>query len=191
MEKELNIIYNQEGNIANISTNFQEDLDSFGIEEISTIILDLINSVIDKVAKDVIIEEIGERTLEEMEEEEKQEIIKKMSEQTSDFIGSLIYDIVNFVNNKDQEKLKKFDYSLAVYDIDENHKCKEIYETYHYGNLQEHEKLLSCFAFYKDIAGVLIEKNSSKEDIKKIFKQVLSIMLYNIYDYIEKYNSKQ
>lgn len=34
MDKELNIIYNQEGDIASILTNFQEDLDSFEIEEI-------------------------------------------------------------------------------------------------------------------------------------------------------------
>ncbi len=34
---------------------------------------------------------------------------------TADFVGSLIYDIVNFVNNKDNEEPQKFDYSLAVF----------------------------------------------------------------------------
>lgn len=187
MEKELNIVYNQEGDIASISTNFQEDLDLFDIQEISTIIIDLINSVIDKIRKNVAMEEIGERTPEEIEEDEKQEIFTKMNEQTSNFIGSLIYDIVNFVNNKDQEEPQKFDYSLAVYDMNKDNKCKEIYETYHYGNLQEHEKVLACFAFYKDIASGLIEKNSSKEDVKQVFKKAFSITLYNIYNYIEKY----
>lgn len=188
MEKELNVVYNQDGNIASITTNFQEDLDSFEVEEISTIIIDLINSVIDKVKRDIATEEIGERNLEELENDEMEEIIAKINEQTSDFTGSLIYDIVNFVNNKDKEKLKQYSYSLAVYDTDNTHKCKEIYETYHYGELQEHEKLLSCFAFYKDIADGLIEKNS-KEAVKQVFKKAFAIMLYNIYNYIEKYNS--
>lgn len=187
MEKELNIIYNQDGDMANILTNFQEDLDSFEIEEISTIILDLINSVIDKVRKNVAIEKIGERNPEEIEDDEQEEIFNKMNEKTSDFIGKLIYDIVNFVNNKDQKEPRRFDYSLAVYDMNQNNECKEIYETYHYGNLQEHEKLLSCYAFYKDFIDELLEKCNSKEQVKLLFKRVSSVMLVNIYNYIEKH----
>lgn len=186
MEKELNVVYNQDGDIASITTNFQEDLDSFEMKEISTIIIDLINSAIDKVKRDAAIEEIGERNLEELENDEIEEFIAKINEQIFNFIGSLIYDIVNLAYNKDKEEQEQYSYSLAVYDIDTTHKCKEIYETYHYGDLQEHEKLLSCFAFFKDIADGLIEK-SSKEDVKQVFKKAFSIMLYNIYNYIEKY----
>lgn len=190
MEKELNIIYNQEGDLISILTNFQEDLDLFEIQEISTIILDLINSIIDKVRKNIAIEEIGERTPEEIEDDEQEEIIKKMNQKTADFVGSLIYDIVNFVNNKDKEEPQRFDYSLAVYDTDKENKCKEIYETYHYGNLQEHEKLLSCYAFYKDFVDELLNKDNSKEQVKLLLKRVSSVMLVNIYKYIESQNKQ-
>ena len=189
MEKELNIVYNQEGNIASVSTNFQEDLDSFEPEEITTIIIDLLNSIMSKTRKNVAEIEIGEREIDDLEDNEVQEIMDKSNEEISDFVGSLIYEIVNFVNNKDREEPEKFDYSLAVYHKDNN--IKEIYETYHYGDLKNHEKLLACFAFYKDIASELLRQNSSKADVKLLLKKTFGVMLYNIYNHIDKYDNNE
>lgn len=188
MEKELNIVYNQEGNIANISTNFQEDLDAFEPEEITTIIIDLLNSVSEKIKRNVVEEEIGEKSIDDIEDNEAQQIFEKASEETSDFVGKLIYDILNFINNKHREEPQEFDYSLTVYDIDKSNNVKEVYETFHYGNLKNHEKLLGCFAFYKDIASELLRQNNSKENVKLLLKKTFGVMLFNIYNHIDKYD---
>ncbi len=191
MEKELNIVYSQEGNIISISTSFQEDLDSFEAEEIITIIIDLLNSVSEKIKRNTIMEEMGEKTIEDVDDEETQQIFEKVTEEISNFVGKLIYDILNFINNKHREEPQEFDYSLAVYDIDKNNNVKEVYETLHYGNLKNHEKLLGCFAFYKDIASELLKQNSSKEDVKLLLKKTFSIMLFNIYNHIDKYDCNE
>lgn len=187
MEKELNIILNREDEeVVDISSNFQEDLELLEIEEVAPIILDLLNSLTKKIKGNIIQQEVGERVLEDIENDEAQVIIEKADEEISNYIGNLFLEIINFVNNLKGEEQKTFDYSLAVYGISESSNTKEIYETFHYGNVQVHEKLLSSMAFYKDIVDELIRKNCTKQDIKQSFSKAFSIMLYNIYNYIEK-----
>lgn len=187
MEKELNIILNRENeNVVSITSNFQEDLDLLETEEIVPIILDLLNNLIEKMKRDVVQQEIEESVLEDIENDEAQEIMNKVNERISRYMGNLFYEIINFVNNKDTEEPKSFDYSLAVYGMNQDDNIKEVYETYHYRNVKKHEKLLSCFAFYKDITNEILE-NNSKEETKQLLKQVFSVMLTNIYSYIEKH----
>ena len=187
MEKELNIILNREDeNVVNIISNFQDNLDLLETEEITPIILDLLNCLIKKTRDRVIEEEISDKFLENIENNEIQEIIKKVDKEISNYIGNLFLEIINFINNLDAEEPKAFDYSLAIYGISESSNTKEVYQTYHYGDLKTHEKLLSCFAFYKDITDEIL-KNNSKEQSKILFKKVSDIMTYNIYNYIEKH----
>lgn len=187
MEKELNIIVNRESeNIVNIESNFQENLDLLETEEIMPIILDLLNNSIRKIQRDVIQQEIGDREIQDIDNEETQEIAIKAKESVSQYIGNLFYEIINFVNNKDSEEPKNFDYSLIVYDEDEQNN-KEVYETFHYGNFKKYEKLLSSFAIFKDVSDKLIE-NNSKEEVKKALKKTLNVMFANICNYIDEIN---
>lgn len=188
MEKELKIILNRENeDVVGITSNFQENLDLLETEEIIPIILDLLSNVMEKIKRDIVYQEVGERVIENIEDDEAGEIIKKANETISQYIGDVFYQIINFVNNKDTVQAKRFDYSLAVYGMDEDNNIKEVYETFHYRNVKKHEKLLSCFAFYKDITNEILE-NNSKEETKRLLKQVFSVMLTNIYNYIEKHN---
>ena len=169
MEKELCIIVNRKDeNTANITSNFQDDLNLLETEEVIPVILDLLNCLMEKIRKN------------EIEQE-------KANKEISEYMGNLFYEIINFVNNKIGGNSKNFDYSLAVYETNEDNNSKEVYETFHYGDLQNHEKLLSCYAFYKDIADELLERYSKKY-VKALLGQVFSIMLDNIYRYVEKYN---
>ena len=117
MEKELNIILNREDeNVVNIISNFQDNLDLLETEEITPIILDLLNCLIKKTRERVIEEEISDKFLENIENNEIQEIIKKVDKEISNYIGNLFLEIINFINNLDAEEPKAFDYSLAIYE---------------------------------------------------------------------------
>ncbi len=186
MEKELNIILNREDeNVICITSNFQEDLELLEVEEITPIILDLINGLMKKIKREVVAEKIGEREFQDIDNDEAGQILEKADNEISNHLGNLFFEIINFVKNVDAEEPKNFDYSMAVYGIDETTNTKEIYETFHYGDIKEHEKLLSCFAFYKDIADKL-SKTNSKEQTKLLFKKAFNVMLASIYTYIDK-----
>ena len=188
-EKELVVtLKREEENVVFITSNFEDDLELFELEEITPIILDLLNCLMKKVKKDILEQEVGTRSLEDIDEDESQKILNKVTEVTANYIGNLFLEIINFVNNVDSEEPKPFDYSIAVYGISEHTKRKEVYETYHFGNLANHEKLLSCLAFYKDIAGELLISNS-KEQIKTLFEKVFTLMISSVNNYIDNYNT--
>ena len=90
MEKELNIILNREDeNVICITSNFQEDLELLEVEEITPIILDLINGLMKKIKREVVAEEIGEREFQDIDNDEAGQILEKADNEISNHLGNL------------------------------------------------------------------------------------------------------
>lgn len=178
-EKEYKFYFTREDeNGIEITSNFDLDLNFLEADEGTVIILYVLRNILTKIWNDV-------SQQEECDELDKEKEIYEVNEMIADYIGTLFYDIINLIHDSGTEENKQFDYSLAIYGINEENQCKDIFETYHYGNLQVHEKLLACMAFYKDIVSELLKKNS-KEQVKKTINQVFSVMHANLNNYIDK-----
>ena len=92
-EKELVVtLKREEENVVFITSNFEDDLELFELEEITPIILDLLNCLMKKVKKDILEQEVGTRVLEDIDEDESQKILDKVTEVTANYIGNLFLE---------------------------------------------------------------------------------------------------
>lgn len=187
MEKEISFQVNRTEEYLEVSSNIEKDFDIIEIEEIMAIIIELLNCVTEKIKTTIITNTVEDNLLEGIDEEKMLEMQKEVEEEKANFVGNLIHCILNFIHNKNEEKLKNISYSLAVYAGLENNQNKEVYETFHFCKVKGNEKLLACVAFFKDIAEELLKNSNSKEKVKQTFNKSMQLILYNIYNYIDKY----
>lgn len=191
MEKEVSFQIDRKEEYLEVSSNIEDNYDMLEIDEIMAIITELLNCATEKIKSNVIATQIEDNVIEEIDEEKMLEIKKEIYEETGDFTGHLIYGILNFIHNKELmvagQELKEVSYSLAVYTDSENNNLKEVYETFHYCKVKSSEKILGCVAFFKDIVTELLNNSNSKDEVKQKFNKSMQIILYNIYNYIDKY----
>lgn len=187
MEKEISFQLSRTEEYLEVSSNIEDNLDIIEIEEIMGIITELLNCATEKIKNTIITNTVENNLVEGIDEEKLIEMQTEVEEEKANFAGNLIYCILNFIHNKDEEELKNISYSLAVYADSEDNQNKEVYETFHFCKVKGNEKLLACVAFFKDIAEELLKNNNSKEKVKQTFNKSMQIILYNIYSYIDKY----
>ena len=187
MERELNFTLIRKEDILSIETNMDEEIDSFEIEEIILLITEIMRQTTKKIFNNT----IGCSNIEDLKVDivlngELDNRIEQAQDNVSMFIGELINHIINYSHNiysfNKKEEIENCSYSLAVFTED----SKEVYETYCFGGVKENEILLGCYAFFKDIVDSLLRKNNPKEKIKETLKKSFEIMLFNIYNYIDR-----
>ena len=192
MEKEISFQVDRKEEYLEVSSNIEDNCDMVEIDEIVAIITELLNCATEKIKSNVIAAQIENNAVEEIDEEKMIEIKKQIDEETAGFVGNLIYGILNFIHNKELmlagQELNKVSYSLAVY-MDSENNLKEVYETFHYCKVKASEKILGCVAFFKDIVDELLNNKNSKEEVKQKFNKSMQIILYNIYNHIDKYEN--
>lgn len=176
-EKEIEFIIKHNGKKLAVDCNIDDSLNKIEHEEITALIIRLINIGIGKMSKE---------TFSQVKDEKEREIILK--ERIENFIKAEIFQILDYLDyletkNEGTDR-NNIDYSLYVYK--KNKKQKLNIKPYHYRNISVKEIITSNYLIYKDLVNKMLKENNDKEMVKEEIGKILKVTEQSVFEFIDK-----
>lgn len=176
-EKEITFLIKYNGNIPSVNCNIENNLNKIEDQEITALIIKLINIGIGKMRME---------TFSKVEGEEEREIILK--ERIENFIKAEIFQILDYLDylestNEGKER-HHIDYNLNVLKKNKNQKLS--IESYNYKEISAKEIITSNYLIYKDLADKMLKENNDKEKVKEEIEKILKATKQTIFGFIDK-----
>lgn len=191
MKEEKEIIFKiiKNDDYIKVISNIEEGIENISNQEIMVLITELTSFGMRNLFKEL--KSIQDVDIETMEDEELEKFSDKLDDKIMDFTGGLIHFLINLIFNYKKivsgGRQDLYDYSLAVYTTDKDRKAGDVFTTFHYGNVEEKDKILGTYYFYKDAVKKMLESNISKEKVKFMIDKSLTFINYKLNNYIDKY----
>lgn len=176
-EKEIEfIIKHNEKNLA-VDCNIEDSLNKIEDQEITALIIKLINIGIGKMSKE---------TFSQVEDEKEGKVILK--ERIERFIEAEIFQILDYLDylestNEGKER-HHIDYNLNVFKKNKDQKLS--IESYNYKEISAKEIITSNYLIYKDLADKMLKENNDKENVKEEIGKILRVTEKSVCEFIDK-----
>lgn len=176
-EKEIDFLIKYNENIPSVNCNIENNLNKIEDQEITALIIKLINLGIGKMSKE---------TFSQVEDEEEGKVILK--ERIERFIEAEIFQILDYLDylestNEGKER-HHIDYNLNV--LKKNKEQKLSIESYDYREISAKEIITSNYLIYKNLASKMLKDNNDKESVKEEIRKILKTTEQTICDFIDK-----
>ena len=176
-ENEIEFIIKHNGKNLSVDCNIEDNLNKIEDQEITALIIKLINIGIGKMSKE---------TFSQVEDEEEREIILK--ERTENFIKAEIFQILDYLDylestNEGKER-HHIDYNLNVFKKNKDQKLS--IESYNYKEISAKEIITSNYLIYKDLADKMLKENNDKENVKEEIGKILRVTEKSVCEFIDK-----
>lgn len=170
------IIKHNEKNLA-VDCNIEDNLNKIEDQEITALIIKLINIGIGKMRME---------TFSKVKDEEEREIILK--ERIESFIKAEIFQILDYLDyletSNEGKDRNNIDYNLNVFKKNKDQKLS--IESYNYREISAKEIITSNYLIYKDLADKMLKENNDKENVKEEIRKILKTTEQTICDFIDK-----
>ena len=176
-EKEITFLIKYNGNIPSVNCNIENNLNKIDDQEITALIIKLINLGIGKMSKE---------TFSQVEDEEERKIILK--ERIENFIKAEIFQILDYLDyletSNEGKDRNNIDYNLNVFKKNKDQKLS--IESYNYREISAKEIITSNYLIYKDLADKMLKENNDKEKVKEEIEKILKATKQTIFGFIDK-----
>ena len=177
-EKEIDFVIKYNGNIPSVNCNIDNNLNKIDDQEITALIIKLINLGIGKMSME---------TFSQVKNEEEGKVILK--ERIERFIEAEIFQILDYLDylesiNEGKER-HHIDYNLNVFKKNKDKKLS--IESYDYREISAKEIITSDYLIYKNIANKMLEENNNdKESVKEEIRKILKATEQTIFNFMDK-----
>lgn len=176
-EKEIDFLIKYNENIPSVNCNIENNLNKIEDQEITALIIKLINLGIGKMSKE---------TFSQVEDEEEGKVILK--ERIKRFIEAEIFQILDYLDyfestNEGKER-HHIDYNLNVFKKNKDQKLS--IESYDYREISAKEIITSNYLIYKNIANKMLKEKNDKESVKEEIRKILKATEQTICNFIDK-----
>ena len=176
-ENKIEFIIKHNGKNLAVDCNIEDNLNKIEDQEITALIIKLINIGIGKMRME---------TFSKVKDEEERKIILK--ERIENFIKAEIFQILDYLDyletSNEGKDRNNIDYSLYVYKKNKEQKLN--IEPYHYRNISVKEIITSNYLIYKDLADKMLKENNDKEKVKEEIGKILRVTEKSVCEFIDQ-----